>query len=68
MLEFVACKNKVRFSSLLALATSHETRLQDKASMFKGPLHVVQHLVKKEGIIAGLYTGMESTFWRYAYL
>ena len=39
-------------------------RLQDKASTFNGPLHVVRHLVKTEGLIGGLYTGMESTFWR----
>jgi len=40
-------------------------KLQDKASTFSGPLHVLRHLVKTEGLIGGLYTGMESTFWRH---
>jgi len=40
-------------------------KLQDKASTFNGPLHVLRHLVKTEGLISGLYTGMESTFWRH---
>ena len=41
--------------------TSH--RLQDKTSTFKGPLDVVKHIVRKDGLL-GLYAGMESTFWR----
>jgi len=42
-------------------------KLQDKASQFSGPLHVVRHLVQSEGLIRGLYTGMESTFWRHVW-
>ena len=39
------------------------TRLQDKSSTFKGPVDVVKQIVGKEGLL-GLYSGMESTFWR----
>jgi len=39
-------------------------RLQDKATTFKGPIEVVKHVVKHDGIL-GLYNGMESTFWRH---
>ncbi|KZS95363.1 mitochondrial carrier [Sistotremastrum niveocremeum HHB9708] len=42
-------------------------KLQDKASTFTGPLDVVRHLVKTEGVVRGLYTGMESTFWRHVW-
>jgi solute carrier family 25 2-oxodicarboxylate transporter 21 len=38
-------------------------RLQDKTSTFKGPMDVVKQIVRKEGLL-GLYSGMESTFWR----
>lgn len=39
-------------------------KLQDKASTFKGPIDVVKHIVRKDGVL-GLYYGMESTFWRH---
>lgn len=39
-------------------------RLQDKATTFKGPLEVVRHIVRHDGML-GLYAGMESTFWRH---
>jgi len=42
-------------------------KLQDKASKFAGPLDVVRHVVKTQGLIGGLYTGMESTFWRHVW-
>jgi len=38
-------------------------KLQDKTSTFKGPMDVVKQIVRKEGLL-GLYSGMESTFWR----
>ena len=38
-------------------------RLQDKNSVYKGPMDVVRQTVAKEGLL-GLYAGMESTFWR----
>ncbi|KAJ2913192.1 hypothetical protein MD484_g7221, partial [Candolleomyces efflorescens] len=41
-------------------------KLQDKASTFKGPMDVVRQIVAKEGLL-GLYSGMESTFWRHVY-
>jgi solute carrier family 25 2-oxodicarboxylate transporter 21 len=37
--------------------------MQDKTSTFKGPMEVVRHIVKADGLL-GLYAGMESTFWR----
>lgn len=39
-------------------------KLQDKASSFKGPVDVLKHIVKKDGLL-GLYAGMEATFWRH---
>ncbi|KAL7423215.1 hypothetical protein Q5752_002515 [Cryptotrichosporon argae] len=39
-------------------------RLQDKSSTFKGPGEVVRHVVRTAGPL-GLYSGMESTFWRH---
>lgn len=39
-------------------------RLQDKATTFKGPIEVVKHIIKHEGVL-GMYNGMESTFWRH---
>jgi solute carrier family 25 2-oxodicarboxylate transporter 21 len=39
------------------------TRMQDKASTFKGPIDVVRHIIRKDGML-GMYAGMESTFWR----
>jgi len=41
-------------------------KLQDKTSAFKGPIDVVKHVIRKEGLL-GLYVGMESTFWRQVY-
>jgi len=41
-------------------------KLQDKTSAFKGPIDVVKHVIRKEGLL-GLYVGMESTFWRHVY-
>lgn len=38
-------------------------RLQDKNSIYKGPMDVVAQIVKKEGLF-GLYAGLEPTFWR----
>ncbi|KAJ7085413.1 mitochondrial carrier domain-containing protein [Mycena belliarum] len=39
-------------------------KMQDKTSTFKGPMEVVRHIVKANGML-GLYAGMESTFWRH---
>ncbi|KAJ7500780.1 mitochondrial carrier [Mycena galericulata] len=39
-------------------------KMQDKTSTFKGPMHVVRHIIKTDGLL-GLYAGMESTFWRH---
>jgi hypothetical protein len=39
-------------------------RLQDKNSLYKGPMDVLSQIVKKEGLL-GLYAGLEPTFWRY---
>ncbi|TIA87944.1 hypothetical protein E3P99_02885 [Wallemia hederae] len=39
-------------------------RLQDKTSTFKGPLDVIKHTVKTDGVL-GMYAGMEATFWRH---
>jgi solute carrier family 25 2-oxodicarboxylate transporter 21 len=39
-------------------------KLQDKSSTFAGPVDVLKHVVKKDGLL-GLYVGMESTFWRH---
>ncbi|KAH6907299.1 organic acid transporter [Coprinopsis sp. MPI-PUGE-AT-0042] len=41
-------------------------KLQDKTSTFKGPMDVVRQTIAKEGLL-GLYSGMESTFWRHVY-
>jgi len=41
-------------------------KLQDKSSTFKGPMDVVKQIVRKEGLL-GLYSGMESTFWRHVW-
>ncbi|KAA1466910.1 mitochondrial carrier [Dentipellis sp. KUC8613] len=41
-------------------------KLQDKSSTFAGPLDVVRHIVKKDGLL-GLYAGMEATFWRHVW-
>jgi len=41
-------------------------KLQDKTSTFKGPLDVVKHIVRTDGML-GLYAGMESTFWRHVW-
>lgn len=38
-------------------------RLQDKNSIYKGPMDVVAQIVKKDGLL-GLYAGLEPTFWR----
>jgi hypothetical protein len=32
--------------------------------MYAGPIDVVKQIIRKEGML-GLYTGMESTFWRF---
>ncbi|KAJ6620443.1 mitochondrial carrier domain-containing protein [Mycena sp. CBHHK59/15] len=39
-------------------------KMQDKASTFKGPIDVVRHIIKTDGLL-GMYAGMESTFWRH---
>lgn len=41
-------------------------RLQDKTSAgkYSGPVDVVKHIVKNEGILA-MYNGLESTLWRH---
>ncbi|KAJ7156178.1 mitochondrial carrier domain-containing protein [Mycena filopes] len=39
-------------------------KMQDKTSVFKGPMEVVRHIIKADGVL-GLYAGMESTFWRH---
>ncbi|KAF8591768.1 mitochondrial carrier [Ramaria rubella] len=39
-------------------------RLQDKSSTFAGPIAVVKHIVKHEGLLS-MYAGMEATFWRH---
>ncbi|KAJ7676433.1 mitochondrial carrier domain-containing protein [Mycena rosella] len=39
-------------------------KMQDKTSTFKGPMEVVRHIIKANGVL-GLYAGMESTFWRH---
>jgi solute carrier family 25 2-oxodicarboxylate transporter 21 len=41
-------------------------KLQDKTSPFKGPMDVIKHVVKTEGVL-GLYNGMEATFWRHVW-
>lgn len=38
-------------------------RLQDKNSVYAGPMDVVRTIIKKDGAL-GLYAGMEATFWR----
>lgn len=39
-------------------------RLQDKKSTFAGPADVIRKTIAKSGPL-GLYSGMESTFWRH---
>ncbi|KAJ6600439.1 mitochondrial carrier domain-containing protein [Mycena vulgaris] len=39
-------------------------KMQDKTSTFKGPMEVVRHIIKTNGVL-GMYAGMESTFWRH---
>ncbi|CAK5269419.1 unnamed protein product [Mycena citricolor] len=39
-------------------------KMQDKTSTFKGPMEVVRHIIKTDGLL-GMYAGMESTFWRH---
>lgn len=41
-------------------------KLQDKTSKYAGPIDVVKQIIKKEGPL-GLYSGMESTFWRHVW-
>nr|GAT48325.1 ODC2-mitochondrial 2-oxodicarboxylate carrier [Mycena chlorophos] len=41
-------------------------KLQDKTSTFAGPMAVVRHIIKADGLL-GLYAGMESTFWRHVW-
>ena len=59
---------KIKYASSLVtqnfLADSLFVRLQDKKSTFAGPLDVLRHIVRNEGLF-GLYAGMEATFWRY---
>jgi solute carrier family 25 2-oxodicarboxylate transporter 21 len=38
-------------------------RLQDKSTNFAGPIDVIKHAIKTEGV-GSLYKGMEATFWR----
>lgn len=39
-------------------------KLQDKSSTFAGPIDVVRHIIRNEGLL-GMYSGMEATFWRH---
>ncbi|KAJ7157980.1 mitochondrial carrier domain-containing protein [Mycena crocata] len=39
-------------------------KMQDKSSTFEGPMAVVRHIIKTDGLL-GMYAGMESTFWRH---
>ncbi|MCO5589534.1 hypothetical protein L7F22_043502 [Adiantum nelumboides] len=41
-------------------------KLQDKAQahLYKGPIDVVKQIVARDGIL-GMYSGLESTFWRH---
>lgn len=39
-------------------------KLQDKASTFAGPIDVLRHIIRNDGLL-GLYAGMEATFWRH---
>jgi len=41
-------------------------RLQDKASIYAGPMDCVRAIVKQNGLL-GLYAGMEATFWRHVW-
>jgi len=41
-------------------------RLQDKASTYAGPIDVVRKIVQQQGLL-GMYSGMESTFWRHVW-
>lgn len=40
-------------------------RLQDKNSIYTGPMDVLTQIIKKDGVL-GLFAGLEPTFWRYA--
>jgi solute carrier family 25 2-oxodicarboxylate transporter 21 len=48
-------------------SNQYKRRLQDKKSTFAGPMDVLRHIVRNDGLL-GLYAGMESTFWRYLFL
>lgn len=39
-------------------------RLQDKSTNFAGPMDVIRHAARTEGVMS-LYKGMEATFWRH---
>jgi solute carrier family 25 2-oxodicarboxylate transporter 21 len=52
---------KIKFVPFFEYALYNWDRLQDNASMYKGPTDVVKQVIQKEGIL-GLYAGMESTF------
>ncbi|KAG8741416.1 hypothetical protein FRC12_015686, partial [Ceratobasidium sp. 428] len=41
-------------------------RLQDKTSKYAGPMDVVRTIIRQHGLL-GLYSGMESTFWRHVW-
>jgi len=41
-------------------------KLQDKSTVFKGPLEVVKYIIRTDGVM-GMYKGMESTFWRHVW-
>jgi len=41
-------------------------KLQDKSTVFKGPLEVVKYIIRNDGLV-GMYKGMESTFWRHVW-
>jgi solute carrier family 25 2-oxodicarboxylate transporter 21 len=41
-------------------------KLQDKRSTYAGPIDVVRHIVRANGVL-GLYAGMEATFWRHVW-
>lgn len=39
-------------------------RMQDKNSVFTGPVQVIKETIRKQGVMA-MYGGMEATFWRH---
>ncbi|EJD04982.1 mitochondrial carrier [Fomitiporia mediterranea MF3/22] len=41
-------------------------KLQDKNSVYAGPMDVVRRIIKSDGLL-GLYAGMEATFWRHVW-